>query len=410
MKSKIISIILIVVFAMGFLYAQDPYDPNYQNLKETGQLPPTPDPEPYIGPIPTMGVLGNHTPGTGLLIPLDGTFTLAMAPNDDQSSGLIALPFTFCFYGNNQIDFYINNNGNVSFGAPYYQFTPSGFPLSGFPMLAPFWGDVDTRTCGNVWYKIETSPYRVTVIWELVGYFAQQCDKLNYFELIFTDGNDPLLGIGNNVAFSYDDMQWTTGSASGGSGGFGGSPATVGINNGDGTNFALVGRFDHPGTDYDGPGGNPDGVDFLDNQAFIFNTCNVQNNIPPVPAGFPGGPVTINLGDTYNLTVQFQAPEVGKTVTTVLVDGGLSDFTYTSTAGNPSVISLQLIGTLNNLGSHVIQFIATDDGVPVGTTNVNLNITVQQGGSQVPVSNWAVVFMIVLMGTFLWFGRGKFFA
>ena len=128
MKSKIIAVLLIAVFAARLLYAQDPYDPNYQNLKETGQLPPTPDPEPYSGPIPTMGVLGNHAPGTGLLIPLDGTFTLAMAQNDDGSSGPFALPFTFCFYDNNATDFYINNNGNVSFGASFYHFTPSGFP------------------------------------------------------------------------------------------------------------------------------------------------------------------------------------------------------------------------------------------------------------------------------------------
>ncbi len=402
MKRKVFAIFLIAIFSTGYLYAQvNPNDPNYQIDKAAGNLPLTPDPVPYNGPIPTMGVLGNHAPNSGLLIPLDGTFTLAMAPNDDGSAGPFSLPFTFCFYGNNETGFYINNNGNVSFGGPYWQYTPSGFPLSGFPMLAPFWADVDTRSCGNVWYKIETSPYRVTVIWEEVGYFYNHCDKVDYMELIFTDGNDPLIGIGNNVAFSYNDLQWTTGDITG-NGGFGGSPASVGINSGDGVNFALVGRFDHPGSDYDGPGGNPDGVDYLDNQAFVFNTCNAQTNIPPVPTGFPSMPIVVNVGETYNLTVQFLAPEVGQTVTTVVADGGLSGFTYTSIPGNPSVVTMQLIGSLSNLGAHTVQLTATDDGVPVGITTVNVDFIVQQGGSQVPISNWAVIIAVILIGTIVW--------
>ena len=42
--------------------------------------------------------------------------------------------------------------------------------------------------------------------------------------------------------FNYADgeIQWTTGDASGGSGGFGGTPAQVGFNAGDGLRFANV--------------------------------------------------------------------------------------------------------------------------------------------------------------------------
>jgi hypothetical protein len=66
---------------------------------------------------------------------------------------------------------------------------------------------------------------------------------------------DPMLPNGNNVAFCYGDMQWTTGSASqGGTGGFGGVPSTVGVNKGDGTNFIQIGRFDASQVHaYDGP-------------------------------------------------------------------------------------------------------------------------------------------------------------
>ena len=87
--------------------------------------------------------------------------------------------------------------------------------------------------------------------------------------------------VGNNVAFSYTIMQWTTGDASNGVNGFGGYPATVGVNKGDGINYALVGLFDHAGTDYDGPGGNNDGVGYLQGQYYTFDAC--QQNVVIIP-------------------------------------------------------------------------------------------------------------------------------
>ena len=51
----------------------------------------------------------------------------------------------------------MNNNGLLSFGAGIGQFTPDGFPLGdGRRVIAPFWGDVDTRGTGTVWYRETT--------------------------------------------------------------------------------------------------------------------------------------------------------------------------------------------------------------------------------------------------------------
>ncbi|MBK8364521.1 MAG: hypothetical protein IPL24_12920 [Bacteroidetes bacterium] len=91
--------------------------------------------------------------------------------------------------------------------------------------------------------------------------------------MIITDGFDPLLPPGSNVSFCYQDMQWTTGDASQGAGGFGGVPATVGVNSGNGTDYIQIGLFDQAGSQYDGPFANNDGIDALDNQSFIFNVC-----------------------------------------------------------------------------------------------------------------------------------------
>ena len=52
----------------------------------------------------------------------------------------------------------------------------------------------------------------------------------NTFQLIISDGTDTIIPANNNIAFCYGDMQWTTGAASSGIGGFGGTAATVGAN------------------------------------------------------------------------------------------------------------------------------------------------------------------------------------
>lgn len=100
----------------------------------------------------------------------DNDYTLAMGPNDDFSSNLITLPFQFNLYGQFYSDCYINNNGNVSFNAPYGTYSANPFPTAGFTMVAPFWADVDTRgedgnglNGGTVKYKI--TPTAMFVNW-----------------------------------------------------------------------------------------------------------------------------------------------------------------------------------------------------------------------------------------------------
>ena len=76
--------------------------------------------------------LNSQSLGCNGFIPLDTSFQVvpfvsAIGPdykNDDYSSPLITLPFTFCFYGNSYNQVYINNNGNISFDSPYSTFSP----------------------------------------------------------------------------------------------------------------------------------------------------------------------------------------------------------------------------------------------------------------------------------------------
>lgn len=189
--------------------------------------------------------------------------------DDLCSSNLIPLGFTYNICGGAYTSMYVNMNGNITFGSSFSTYTPIGMPNNTTAvMVAPFWADVDTRGCGTVYHRANATNAIVT--WYNVGYYNTQCDKLNTFQLIISDGNDALIGVGNNTAFYYSGMAWTTGSASGGVGGFGGSPATAGINANDGINYSQIGEFDHAGSGYDGPHGTADGVDYLDNRCFTF--------------------------------------------------------------------------------------------------------------------------------------------
>lgn len=308
--------------------------------------------------------------------------------NDDGSSGVIPIPFSFCFYGQQQTSCFINNNGNISFGAAYATFSAVGFPSAQFSMVAPFWADVDTRGLGSglVYYKV--TPSALIVRWQTVGYFASYDDKLNDFQLIITDGLDPLIPGGNNVSFCYGDMQWTTGDASGGSNGFGGTPATVGANLGNGIDYIQFGQFDTAGVAYDGPFGNPDQISWLDNQNFVFNTC-APGNIPPIPsltitdpAGntatvqpYCGDTLRICEGNTITMNATFFAPEPTQTVTITYT--APSNFTIASNTPGPAGL---LIGTFTptsaNYGLNTFTFTGTDNGTPVGTAQFSVNVFV----------------------------------
>ncbi|MGB3181233.1 MAG: nidogen-like domain-containing protein [Cyclobacteriaceae bacterium] len=201
----------------------------------------------------------------------------ALPVNDDRSSPAIVLPFTYNFFGNTYDSVYINTNGNITFDAPSPDYTSTGFPSSR-DMIAPFWADVDTRSpgSGKIYYKADSG--RFTVIWHRVGYYNEKSDKINTFKLVLTDGTDPGVGIGNNVAFYYEDMQWTTGDASGGTNGFYGTPATVGLNNGQGNGacfYYQIGRFGKPGSEYI-DAFNTSGVDYLDNRCFAFDASTIE--------------------------------------------------------------------------------------------------------------------------------------
>ncbi len=195
-----------------------------------------------------------------------GFGSLAMDRNDDDSSSAIVfdnysqLKFDsgLNFFGATHNEFFINNNGNITFNAPLGAFTPQPFPLpvdgggpiaeegdGGFElaatsMIAPFWGDVDTScaSCGEV-YIGSPNENTLVVTWNEVGFYSGDSSLTNTFQLALIDREDT--GAGNfDIEFRYEDINWTTGDASNGVNGLGGTPAQAGFDAGDGVNFFVV--------------------------------------------------------------------------------------------------------------------------------------------------------------------------
>ncbi len=172
-----------------------------------------------------------------------GTGTLPVS--DDGSSAAIAITTPFPgglnFYGVTHTALYLNNNGNLSFTAALTTYTPT-FPRTGVPIIAPFFGDVDTRADGrpaqnNVHWFVDAT--RVVATWHEVGYYNMHVDRQNSFQVILTQPAGAAPG-DFDVELRYESCEWTTGDASGGMMGLGGTPAAAGFDSGTGSAGASL--------------------------------------------------------------------------------------------------------------------------------------------------------------------------
>jgi len=109
---------------------------------------------------------------------------------------------------------YINTNGTVSFDAPVEAYITADLSYS-VPVLAPFWGDVDTRLDGEgaesgaIWADIDSITGVLTVTWSQVGVYRRNADLSNLFQMqIFDQGGGDF-----DVAFRFESIEWSIGTA-----------------------------------------------------------------------------------------------------------------------------------------------------------------------------------------------------
>jgi len=328
-----------------------------------------------------------------------GCSTSTLPANDDGSTGNLALPFAGNFFGTTYSSLYVNNNGNVTFRAPLSTYTPFTIDASTPPIIAPFFADVDTRGGGSpVTYGSTTVGSRAAfcVNWRSVGYFGSHADKLNSFQLLLVDRGD--IGAGDfDIMMNFDTLVWETGDASGGTIGFGGTPAGAGFSAGDGNVehfFQFPGSLSHLG--------------LLDNNPTTGLVNSSRGSLVPgryvfpVRNGAPPGSATItglvrDEGGAGQAAAPVQAcPRAGRSCVVGLSgpDGhytiaGVSPGTYDLTAFPPQGSSL-LPGHAGPLliatGAQVTQdfVLVGPHGPPPGTTITDRSVT----GNGVPVLYW----------------------
>jgi hypothetical protein len=258
------------------------------------------------GPGTTPDVINNYTP------------TTLPANDDDSTSTAIPLGFTINFFGQSRNNVWVNNNGNVTFGAALSDFTPSNLTTFGNPILAAFFADVDTRGSGSgvVDYGTGTlNGNRVFVVnYPNVGCFDQVATVKNNFQLILIDRPDFGTGaLGDNfqIEYNYNQIQWDTGQASGGNSvcqNATANPTSAFVGYSDGTTTAA--------NAYNLPGSGVAGA-FLDTgpNALIANALNsttmgryiffVNGGIPSINPGNNGYRLVANEGGIFAYGLNF---------------------------------------------------------------------------------------------------------
>ena len=98
----------------------------------------------------------------------------------------------------------VNNNGLISFSQSVSAFTRNlfTFPLGSQQLIAPYWGDVDTREIGTVWFRETNDPavirrtmrdvqmafsckisfqplFTFIATWDRVGYYRSHSDLVS---------------------------------------------------------------------------------------------------------------------------------------------------------------------------------------------------------------------------------------
>ncbi|MDH5748115.1 MAG: hypothetical protein OEY85_02275, partial [Rhodospirillales bacterium] len=231
--------------AIPQMYLLPPHDSDVDiALEVTGEIY---DPDGGFG----GGLSGFGDPGTNTLINglggVAGFGENVMYVNDDGSTYVdlsSVFPDGLMINGTAYTGLYINNNGNVTFDNALSTYTPFGISNSSQPIIAPFFADVDTwggtpdsydadgnsQGTNRIYWDLDAENGIFTVTWDDVGYFSSAINLLNAFQLRLVDQGDGNFGI----EFRYEDINWTTGDASGGAGGLGGTPARAGWSEGEG--------------------------------------------------------------------------------------------------------------------------------------------------------------------------------
>ena len=147
---------------------------------------------------------------------------------EDAASAEVRLAVPIKFFQREHNSIFVNENGLVSFLTEISTFYSVQFPME-YPIIAPFYADIDTRGVGQVYWRASSlpedtsraanlvqqyyqgnfSPKEVLVVtWDQVGYYEEQTDKTNMVQLILASD-----GLRTFAVFLYPEggIKWVRG-------------------------------------------------------------------------------------------------------------------------------------------------------------------------------------------------------
>jgi large repetitive protein len=323
------SISILFLFIANFLYSQFPGCPSVnagidQNLTCV-QSCATLTAIPFHAGATTTYTVGSipHTPPIAYNAPGG---TAVSAGTDDVWSPQIALPFTFCYYGQSYTSCKVGSNGSIKFGTYAPTTQPWSFsascPSTALTTAGDVFGvyhDIDPSLGGNIsWYLIGSAPCRIFVVsFNNIPHFS--CTSINSTHMI-------VLYETTNVIDVYVQEKQTCASWNGGN-------AIIGIQNPAGTTgIAAPGRNTAPDWTVTSPEGwrfTPDGAPIYTTEWFDGATSLGTN---PVVSVCPTVVTTYTAQTTYTAcdgTVIIESDDVTVTPNT-------GSPTISQTGGTPS--------------------------------------------------------------------------
>jgi len=377
-------------------------------------------------------------PGIGGLGPneiawdVDGTSVGGASWNVDAASAPLDISlddsWSFDLYGASYNEFFVNTKGQISFGTNVLDWTPTGFPAAEYNQIAGYWQDTDMSTTGEIKWKRTADAIYVNYI--NVGYWQNNSDLTNSFQIIITHPGSGILPDGANAQVCYLDMNWAHGDVGGSGACCGDYPGVTGADGAD-TNpnpdvspHVQFGRFNLLDDTYNGPYGDNDsewdGINWLDYKFFNINTAETNNNLNPVATANLGcDTVSICLGQEYNLDVEFLGPEPGQlvnlevtediggneiiggtTVTGVATasyeglfvgnEPGISNVTMTAVDEGGAQTLLDIVIQVLDVQPPSIEVVTADGGDDFGIcAGAELGVVASSVGGQEPVVDWS---------------------
>ena len=147
---------------------------------------------------------------------------------EDAASAEVRLSVPLKYFQREHSSLFVNENGLVSFLTEISTFYSVQFPME-YPIIAPFYADIDTRGVGQVYWRASTEsedtsraanlvqqyytePFRpkevVVVTWDQVGYYEEQTDKTNMVQLILASDGERTFSV---FLFPEGGIKWVRG-------------------------------------------------------------------------------------------------------------------------------------------------------------------------------------------------------